>query len=242
MRYGCLFLSCLGRCFFWNLFDDFTPEKGSFFKNEDGSWIVFNCVGLSIMALIPIFSIALSFVKSPIKTADGHGVQKTLEYKGSNEGLVISVVAFVMSIVSAAVLIILIAGQGIRNIPEMSMTLIYYALVVGVLAVGLANYQLVKLDRSSITPSVFSRWGGVIATLDISTSIALILIGLSAAATGVEKVAEQTSQTVTAEKLTSTSYIILAVVSLLIAGGLSWCFWRAMTASSDDIDVQYPSD
>ena len=113
---------------------------------------------------------------------------------------------------------------------------IYYALVIGVVAVALANYQMAKLDKSYIAPTVFNRFAGIIGTLDISTCIALMLVSLT-------KAAKDAPKEVAAQGLTSTSYIILAVACVLIAGGLTWCFWRAMTVSSDkDTSVQYPSD
>lgn len=223
----------LGTLFLWNLFDDFTPETGTFFKDGDGNWIIFNCVGLAVMALLPVFSIALSLVKSPIKSSDGHGVQKTLKYHTSSSGAVLSFAAFAMSIISAVVISYLIATRGIDHMTDVKIW-IYYCLSLSIIALLLANFQLSKLDKSSITPSVFSRWAGMIATFDICACIALALNSLT-------KTAEKAPKEIASGTLTSTSYVILAVTSLLIAGGLSWCFWRAMTASSDDAEPQHPS-
>ncbi len=225
----------LGTLFVWNLLDDLTPETGSLLKTEGGDWILFNCVGMGVMMAVPIIAIALSFVKSPLSGSDGHGMQKTFKYPASYSGRVISAAAFLMSIISAAVLIVTIARYGIYGISDIPAIWIYYALGIGILALGLGNYQLARLDKSSINPSVLSRWGGVIGTLDISTCIALMLIRL------INTTGDAPKQVVT-DKLTSTSYIILGVTSALIIGGLFWCFWRAMTATSDDSDVQHPSE
>jgi NSS family neurotransmitter:Na+ symporter len=226
----------LGTLFVWNLLDDITKE-GGFLKTPgpDGDWILFNCVGLCVMATVPIISIVLSLIKSPLPNSDGHGMQKTFKYPTSYAGFVISVAAFMMSLISTGVLGVLIYKYGIRGISEIPMLWIYYALAVGIIALGLGNYQLARLDRSSINPSVLSRWGGVIGTLDISTCIAFMLIMLTNTAVDAPK-------QVAADKLSSTSYIILGVTSALIVGGLSWCFWRAMTAPKDDSDVQRPSE
>lgn len=222
----------LGTLFIWSLIDDVTKE-GGFLKTPDGEWIVFNCVGLCVMAMVPIVSIALSLVKSPVYTGDGHGVQKTITYHTSYTNRVLSIVAFLMAMISAAVLIVIISVHG-TNIANMKVWMCY-ALVIGVAAVLLANYQMAKLDKSNIAPTVFNRFAGVIGTLDISACIALTLVTLTGTAA---KAPRETA----AKGLTSTSYIILAVACLLIAGGLSWCFWRAMTASSDeDKSIQYPS-
>ena len=150
----------------------------------------------------------------------------------------ISIAALVLSLISAAVLVFLIARHGIDGIVDIPKIWIYYSLAISIIAVGLSNYQLARLDRSSINPTAFSRFAGVIATLDISTVIALMIIAFTSKAT---EVTDATDATAT-EKLTSTSYIILAVTTALMVGGLSWCFWRAMTApKDDDKDVQQPS-
>lgn len=222
----------LGTLFIWSLLDDFDPQKGGFLRTQAGSWILPNCVGISVMIIVPIMAIALSLVKSPIPSADGHGVQKTIKYHSTSSGKVISIAAFIMSIISAGVLVGIIAAAG-TDISGKQVWIIY-ALVIGVISVMLANYQLARLDKSYISPTVFSRFAGVIATLDISACIALKLISLT-------KPTEKAPKEV-AEGMTSTSYIILAVACLLIAGGLSWCFWRAMTSTPDEENaVQQPS-
>lgn len=43
-------------------------------------------------------------------------------------------------------------------------------------------------------------------------------------------------------KLSYTAYLILAGVALLIVGGLSWCFYRAITAADKDADEQLPDE
>jgi len=75
--------------------------------------------------------------------------------------------------------------------------------------------------------------------MDISASCAVILIGL--AGTG------QTAKTVIPirDTLSGVSYVILTVVFLIIIGGLSWCFYRALVISNKDTkdtDVQHPDE
>ena len=41
--------------------------------------------------------------------------------------------------------------------------------------------------------------------------------------------------------LSLTAYIILAVMLLILIGGFSWCFYRAMT-SSDNNEEQHPDE
>ena len=48
----------------------------------------------------------------------------------------------------------------------------------------------------------------------------------------------------TPDKLSGVSYMILSVVFLLIVAGLSWCFYRAITAATKEVPVepQKPED
>ena len=42
-------------------------------------------------------------------------------------------------------------------------------------------------------------------------------------------------------ELSGTAYIILAVMLLILIGGFSWCFYRAMT-SSNNHEEQHPDE
>ena len=43
-------------------------------------------------------------------------------------------------------------------------------------------------------------------------------------------------------ELSGTAYMILFVVLLIIIGGLSWCFYRAIKAAGDSASPQLPDD
>ncbi len=43
-------------------------------------------------------------------------------------------------------------------------------------------------------------------------------------------------------QLSAWAYIILAAIFLLIVGGLSWCFYRALTATGRNAVEQHPDD
>ncbi len=43
-------------------------------------------------------------------------------------------------------------------------------------------------------------------------------------------------------QLSAGAYIILTVMFLLIVGGLSWCFYRAITAVNKDAAKQLPDE
>ena len=43
-------------------------------------------------------------------------------------------------------------------------------------------------------------------------------------------------------QLSFSAYVILAAVFLIIVGGLSWCFYRALTAAGQQTEEQLPDD
>ena len=105
---------------------------------------------------------------------------------------------------------------------------IVVALVLGVAAIAISNYVLEKHDVGDETPSMLSRWAGIIATLDISAVIAMTLIRITKTAGHPEAIAK------TSDKLSGVSYTIIGVVVLVVVGGLGWCFYRAIAAASKD--------
>ncbi len=43
-------------------------------------------------------------------------------------------------------------------------------------------------------------------------------------------------------QLSASAYVILTAMFFLIVGGLSWCFYRAITAVNKDADEQLPDE
>lgn len=214
----------LGTLVIWNLFDDFTKE-GGFFRSPEGTWLIHNCVGISVMAVVPVIAIILSLIKSPIPAGDTHGLQSELQYPPSRSGRMVGAIAFVLALASAAIIAIVLLGRNDTSLIRQPFLYITFALAA--LALVIANNILRKLDTSAILPSTFARWAGIIALLDISTCIAMVLIHLAENAGHIEPPPRDT------DSLSIVSYIILAVVAFLIIGGLAWCFYRAITVSAN---------
>jgi hypothetical protein len=72
--------------------------------------------------------------------------------------------------------------------------------------------------------------------MDVSAFLAITLIRLTSKAGVLEE------EKIVAESLGTVPYIILSVVLLLIILGLSWCFYRAMTAGAGEAPVQHELD
>jgi NSS family neurotransmitter:Na+ symporter len=246
----------LGTLFFWSLFDDLNNPNG-FIRTPEGDWIWRNCVGLIIIALAPIIAMVLSLMKNPTRVepeeyAPEEAVQRPV-YIAPKTG---ATFAFLLAVLSAGSLIFLIFAKD--SIGNWYHYLLIGAAVVGLAALAVSNYLLDKNDRGERTPSWFARWAGMVATFDISAVIAISLISLTRWAAAVaeslepnqelslwQKLAQQITgkgKSLRPDTLSTTSYIILFVVILMIVGGFGWSFYRAIMAASNSANQAADGD
>ncbi|MBN1807388.1 MAG: sodium-dependent transporter [Sedimentisphaerales bacterium] len=217
----------LGTLFFWQLFDDIFGE--GFLRTAEGKWILPNFVGLSIVALVPVIALILSLTKGRKDIQEQQYPEQGLPIGGKREGAV----AFVMASVVAVLFVFWFSIE----IPEaIKKFMLWLFLLGGIFAMLLSNYVLDKHHRSTSQASWPARWAGILATMDASASIAIILIGLAKA----EKI--EKSKLAIRDTLSGVSYIILGVVFFIIIGGLGWCFYRALIAAGKDTEIQYPDE
>jgi len=132
-------------------------------------------------------------------------------------------------VVSAAMIVGVVAGAAPAE--RVRYYLLFESLVLGITAIVISNYVLDKHTGPYTTPSWFARWAGIIATLDISAFLAIILINITQKA----QIPETTWH---ADKLSGVSYVILSIVFFLIIGGFGWCFYRAIMATSRNAPPQ----
>lgn len=219
----------LGTLFFWQLFDDY-KQGGSgllgFLKTPEGDWILTNCVGLSVVAMAPVVAVVLSLIRGRRDIEEPVPIDRGLPVRGRAQGAL----AFLAAVTIAG---LLIAWLTVPMTPLAKKIVVWQSLIVGVTAMLLANHVLDKHFTAATQASWFARWAGIIAAMDTSAAIAILLIDL----TQDKKVVEGAMSI--RDKLSGVSYIILAVVSLIIVGGLSWCFYRALIAVNS-ADVQHP--
>jgi NSS family neurotransmitter:Na+ symporter len=221
----------LGTLFFWQLFDDYQqggPGLLGFLKTPTGEWILTRCVGFGIVAMVPVVAIILSLIKGRRDIQEPRPIDEALPVGGRSEGSI----AFFAAVIIAGLLVV---GQIIPMSPLAKNIIVWQSLLGGIAAMLLANYVLDKHFTATSQATWFARWAGIIAAMDASASIAILLVGLTKGA----KVAEKTLPI--RDKLSGVSYVILAVVSVIIVGGLSWCFYRALTAAKDT-DIQHPDE
>jgi NSS family neurotransmitter:Na+ symporter len=226
----------LGTLFFWQLFDDLTAE-GGFLKTPEGKWILENCIGLGIVALIPIVAVILSIAKSHryVETSrDKRQNQTSLEIRGRTTGFIVLILAFIPAV---ALLFILIS----TSIPEaadgaVKKHICWLLLISSFVLILISNYILGKYNTDRTEASWFAKWAGIVATMDVSVFIALILIGL----THTVKIGK--TELPVRHELGGVSYVILAAVFLTMVGGLGWCFYRAMAPVGRPDEAQSPDE
>jgi len=211
--------------FFWSLFDDLTREEG-FLRAPDGSWILLNCVGLSVMILVAIAAVLVSCARGRSDVPRRDSSEVNLQAKGQIGGAA----AFVLAAAST-VLILALFGFAVRGRHER--LLLYASLPPSIVAIIISNHLLNRYNKSTMRASWLARWAGLLATIDTGGFIALSLVY----STSKESVhAAHPPQ----EQLSTVSYVILGAVSLLIICGLGWCFYRALSAANKDMEIQYP--
>jgi NSS family neurotransmitter:Na+ symporter len=103
----------LGTLFFWSLFEDFTQE-GGFLLDNDGKWILSNCVGLTVVVVTPVIAIIVSLIKSPLRAGE---YAAGLESQNPNlcAGRVGGLLAFCLALASAAMLIIFLLRPNVSD-------------------------------------------------------------------------------------------------------------------------------
>ena len=212
----------LGTLFFWQLFED-VGSDGGFFRAADGKWLVQNCVGIGILIAAPLLAIVLSLVKGQTETSSQLSKQP-LEIKGGKTGAI----CFVISI---AAIILYLTSINFEVSALVKNIALWGLLLVGIFSILISNYILDKCDNSSFAASWFSRWAGIIGVINVSLFAASILSGLTGKM-------QNKKAAVSGGDLSGVSYIILAVVFLIIVGGLGWCFYKALAAANSSSDTQ----
>ena len=217
----------LGTLFFWQLFDDIRGE--GFLRTPEGNWILPNCVGLGVVALVPVVAIILSLARGRKDIREPERPEQSLVVGGRRKGAI----AF---FAASGIAVLLILWLKVPMPQAAKQVILWLSLAGGVAAMLLANYVLDKHHTSTSQASWLARWAGIMAAMDISAAIAIILIGL---ADGAE--IEETTAPIR-DKLSGVSYVILAVVFLIIIGGLGWCFYKALAAAGRDTGIQHPDE
>ena len=209
----------LGTLFFWSLYDNIQQYKaGEFLRNPDGTCRINDCVGMGVMALACVLAVTMSLIRSPHDKAERQALQQ--ERIETSSGRVMSILGSILAI--GALLVFIYAGADMQHPP-----LIFVSIALAAIALLLCYVLMERYDNTGSRPSGFACVAGVMAIVDISICLLVILVDMS------QKVAEVQGKPVEhADHLSQTSYIILGVVFVLIVFGLGWCFWKAIGAAA----------
>jgi NSS family neurotransmitter:Na+ symporter len=216
----------LGTLFFWQLFDDLNSKSG-FLRGPEGAWILPNCIGLGVIWLAPVLAIVFSLSKS-CGAARGGAESRRLEVKGRAAG----VVSLLVSLVPAALFVIMLAAGDRAFAREWENAVVGAMLIGGIPAMFLSNYVVDKHNTSRTQSSWLARWAGIAATMDVSGAAATILFRLT------RKLGVAEVEAPVRDGLSGVSYLILAAVFLIIIGGLGWCLYKALMATSTTEEPQ----
>jgi NSS family neurotransmitter:Na+ symporter len=211
----------LGTLFFWNLHDDIEGSKGflTLLKGDLKEYV-------AIVLAAPALAIIISLFKSPKRERHYSGESEMLNpiiVSARKAGFVIFIIAFF-----SAEIVELVAFGYI----EYSHTTLYICAIFSALCLIASNILIDANSGLFQRPSWYVRFAGVFSTLTISGIIALVLIEISNRANYVQEEIFYT------DSLSVYSYIIMAIVFLAIIGGLSWCFYRAIAANTENIPQQ----
>lgn len=212
----------LGTLFFWNLIDDFSAE-GGFLQSPEGQWILPNCVGMGIVIAAPVLGVIMSLirtVKHHDQPAGGSDILSSLKPSQSALGKV----SLALAVLGAVVLLFSLKdGPG-----RLSPAVLAFCAGLGFAGVIISNALIDRGDKLLLRPSWFTKWSGVVSVMVMSLAAAVYLNEQVLKGQG------ETAEHVYPEALGMTSYIILAVVAVLIFGGLGWCFYKAMAAAGEE--------
>lgn len=214
----------LGTLFLWSLFDDMTTEGGFLRNPETGRWNRYNCVGMCVVAAVPVISILLSMVRS--RLGDESAELQKMRDPVYCHGRVGGGIALGMAIAGLAGL-----GFGLvsRDLSEpLARYLVFQALALGLGAMLIGNFILDRYSSRPEYPSGTARWSGIGGTLSVSGALAAVLINATSKAGASEGAGHEVAG---GEHLSGVAYVILGVVLLVIFVGLGWCFYRALAAA-----------
>jgi len=218
----------LGTLFFWQLFDDINSESG-FLRTPQGEWILQNCIGVGVLVLAPVIAVVLSLAKGRQNAEILPHEERDLETRARFGGMM----ALVLALIPA---VLYITSLNIAMLSLVKNIMLWTLPVGGVIAIVLSNHIVEKCNTSTTQASWLARWAGVLATMDVSVFIAAVLFGLT-------RMVKPDETTVSIRyELSGVSYVILAVVFLIIVGGLGWCFYRALAVANLNTDVQHPDE
>jgi len=220
----------LSALFIWSLFDD-VSKTGGLLHKVDGSWDGPGCIGLAIAIIIPVISVFISYKKhikrkSDLPPSEPHG--KILGREFGKKALWTSLFGIILIVITFIKTVLLKQEVLTGNISvihgKLVPALCLLSFIICFVIMLLSGRKVFRAETGKSRPSFWLRSSAAVGTFGTGSSAGLVLAYVTLK--HVQRAGERHID------LSGTSFIILAVVGLLVVGGLGWCFIRALNPVS----------
>ncbi len=231
-----LILSCL---FVWSLLEKFASTSG-FLYTKTGELNVPILVGLIVAVAVPVVSVILSLIHSP--GADSHaqhvGQQRTGRAMGAIASLVI--IAAIAGLVYGFDLVRqahFASGDPVEglvspreNLADQAMMILPLVAACALAALVIGASVIAYAENNARRPSGLARVGAGLGIMTLG-GVGGLFLSLMVLLHPAEAAASPDPPAPETVELATTSYIVLAVMLVLLVVGLGWCFMRAIRAA-----------
>ena len=214
--------------FMWSLFDDFSNPEFLMLSGGRPNWP--NWVGLVVVGLSPVMAVVLSCVKSPFQEQQAAQNSDSRIVKGTKNAVAGLVVMAVSAILFFLVLLI-------DSHSYFRQVLLVVTFLSGLSGLLMSNSIIEKYDTSKTRPSVLAILTAIGAIFVISAAVAAVLVSITKSQQAKTPLLQPAVMA-----LTGISYVIIGAMTLLLVGGLGWCFYKSIGAAGRAEPVQLPGE
>jgi len=225
----------LATLFSWNMLDLISrigAEKDPFLIRADGTWVGPQAAGLAIVTFGFVAAILLALWRR-----EGHAepapLASPIPAATQPIGRIAGWIAIILAVAALAIHPVLlryrsavlsaIGLEGAGPWQVLAATSLAPALA-ALLATLIASLAIAHADRHNHLPARSVRWAGIVSTVSLGLLAGSVLYRMPKP--------EVQRQIAYDGQLSGVAYTVLAVVSLIIIGGLAWCFYRAISAAN----------
>lgn len=214
----------LGALVTWSLVDDWTQKQG-FIRTPEGDWMWHNIVGLVIVALAPVAAILIASIKG-VREPDTTDELPVANVRAGMSTMAAAVLSCSL-LVAAFVLLLGTISRG-GKVSIVLPLVLAAAGVISIVGIVIGHLQVRRDSTATNDPSWLSRFGGLLSTVAAGATVGLFFSYKTQGLT------TTTAVDVEAPHISGATYVILAIISLILVVGFGWCFYRAVTAANGD--------
>ncbi|TFG51645.1 MAG: hypothetical protein E4H37_07560 [Gemmatimonadales bacterium] len=230
----------LSALFIWSLLDLATQAEFLVDAHENIVWP--NLVGLILGAVAPLLAVALSLIHSPgADTHAAHRDQLVGSRAGGQIGMLLGLASLALVCVGFAYTLeskahYLAEGLDVVGMSAMVVgrAVLACGLILGVSGLAFGAAGVVGSEAGGRRPSKWARGAASLSVLTAGAAAGLLL-ALWVMTGQLDRVK---TEVVYGDRLSGSSFAIMAIMLALIFGGLLWCFYRAIRAAGREAPVQ----